>query len=137
MATPYTTCDYLSRKGICDKRCFGGRCNIHRKKKSLAYCLGDCGNITGSISGWCADRETCGWKQGDVAKKMRRERKEEAAYLKEILSWDWVGYHRRQWPGVELITPPAAESATAGSEASADTSPRSSIELSTRESASD
>ena len=25
MSSPYTSCDYLSRKGPCGKRCFGGR----------------------------------------------------------------------------------------------------------------
>ena len=35
MPSPYTSCDYLSLKGVCGKRCYGGRCSIHRNRKSL------------------------------------------------------------------------------------------------------
>ena len=33
-----TLCDYLSCKGLCGKKCFGGLCRIHRKGKSLNQC---------------------------------------------------------------------------------------------------
>ena len=28
------TCEYVGRNGYCGKRCFGVRCNIHRKKET-------------------------------------------------------------------------------------------------------
>jgi hypothetical protein len=71
MTTPYTICDYLSRKGPCGKRCFGGRCRTHRKSESLTPCRNGCGKGTASISGFCAHVETCGWRQNDELARMR------------------------------------------------------------------
>ena len=71
MSTPYTICDYLSRKGPCGKRCFGGRCRTHRKSESLTPCRNGCGKGTASISGFCAHVETCGWRQNDELARMR------------------------------------------------------------------
>ena len=97
MSTPYTTCEYIGRNGHCGKRCFGGRCNIHRKKETLALCLEGCGRGTASKTGYCA---RCGYKQMTVWRKMKneslamdaqaqRERNEIDAAIDEILSWDW------------------------------------------------
>ena len=96
MSTPYTTCEYIGRNGYCGKRCFGGRCNIHRKKETLALCLEGCGRGTASTTGYCA---RCGYKQMTVWRKMKneslamdaqtqRERTEMNEYIDEILSWD-------------------------------------------------
>ena len=73
MTTPYTICDYLSRKGPCGKRCFGGRCRTHRKSESLTPCRNGCGKGTASISGFCAHVETCGWRQNDELARMREK----------------------------------------------------------------
>ena len=73
MTTPYTICDYLSRKGPCGKRCFGGRCRTHRKSESLTPCRNGCGKGTASISGFCANIETCGWRQNDELARMREK----------------------------------------------------------------
>ena len=75
MTTPYTICDYLSRKGPCGKRCFGGRCRTHRKSESLTPCRNGCGKGTASISGFCAHVETCGWRQNDELARMRERAK--------------------------------------------------------------
>ena len=82
MTTPYTICDYLSRKGPCGKRCFGGRCRTHRKSESLTPCRNGCGKGTASISGFCAHVETCGWRQNDELARMReRARKPSPAQV--------------------------------------------------------
>ena len=73
MTTPYTICDYLSRKGPCGKRCFGGRCRTHRKSESLTPCCNGCGKGTASISGFCTHVETCGWRQNDELARMREK----------------------------------------------------------------
>ena len=97
MSSPYTTCEYIGRNGYCGKRCFGGRCNIHRKKETLALCLEGCGRGTASKTGYCA---RCGYKQMTVWRRMKneslamdaqaqRERNEIDAAIDEILSWDW------------------------------------------------
>ena len=97
MSTPYTTCEYIGRNGHCGKRCFGGRCNIHRKKETLALCLEGCGRGTASKTGYCA---RCGYKQMTVWRKMKneslamdaqaqRERNEIDEAIDDILSWDW------------------------------------------------
>ena len=70
MSSPYTTCEYIGRNGHCGKRCFGGRCNIHRKKETLALCLEGCGRGTASKTGYCA---RCGYKQMTVWRKMKNE----------------------------------------------------------------
>ena len=79
MTTPYTICDYLSRKGPCGKRCFGGRCRTHRKSESLTPCRNGCGKGTASISGFCAHVETCGWRQNDELARMRERAKKPSA----------------------------------------------------------
>ena len=82
MTTPYTICDYLSRKGPCGKRCFGGRCRTHRKSESLTPCRNGCGKGTASIAGFCAHVETCGWRQNDELARMReRARKSSPAQV--------------------------------------------------------
>ena len=98
MSSPYTTCEYIGRNGYCGKRCFGGRCNIHRKKETLALCLEGCGRGTASKTGYCA---RCGYKQMTVWRKMKnetidmdaqtqRDRDEMNAFIDSLLSLDWT-----------------------------------------------
>ena len=84
MTTPYTICDYLSRKGPCGKRCFGGRCRTHRKSESLTPCRNGCGKGTASISGFCAHVETCGWRQNDELARMRERARNPSAVLAQV-----------------------------------------------------
>ena len=86
MSSPYTTCEYIGRNGHCGKRCFGGRCNIHRKKETLALCLEGCGRGTASKTGYCA---RCGYKQMTVWRKMKNETIAMDDFIDEILSWGW------------------------------------------------
>ena len=81
MTTPYTICDYLSRKGPCGKRCFGGRCRTHRKSESLTPCRNGCGKGTASISGFCAHVETCGWRQNDELARMHEKARNPSAAI--------------------------------------------------------
>ena len=86
MSSPYTVCDYLSLKGVCGKRCFGGRCNIHRNKKTLTYCKGGCGTGVYSRTGYCANRSCCGWKQTDLGHKMQKQEKLIEAYIQTLIA---------------------------------------------------
>ena len=96
MPSPSTVCEYIGRNGYCGKRCFGGRCNIHRKKDTLALCLEGCGRGTASKTGYCA---RCGYKQMTVWRKMKnetlamdaqaqREREEMNEYIDSLFSED-------------------------------------------------
>ena len=87
MSSPYTVCEYIGRKGYCGKRCFGGRCNIHRKRETLALCLEECGRGTASITGYC---NQCGYKQMTVWKQMKNDSARLESYIDEVLSWDWT-----------------------------------------------
>ena len=87
MSSPYTVCEYIGRKGYCGKRCFGGRCNIHRKRETLALCLEDCGRGTASITGYC---HQCGYKQMTVWKQMKKDSFAMGGIIDEWLSWDWT-----------------------------------------------
>ena len=40
----YTQNDCFSLKGLCNKRCLGGRCHSHRNRKPLKPCKNNCGN---------------------------------------------------------------------------------------------
>jgi hypothetical protein len=82
MSSPYTLCLYIGRKGLCNKRCFGGRCNIHRKRETLTLCVEDCGRGTASQTGYCAQ---CGYKQIYYGNKLKRERDQRNAFLNELL----------------------------------------------------
>ena len=106
MSSPYTTCEYIGRNGHCGKRCFGGRCNIHRKKETLALCLEGCGRGTASKTGYCA---RCGYKQMTVWRELKNESLAMDAYIDEILSWDWTA-HRL----IVAKTKHGVESATCG-----------------------
>ena len=72
---PYTQCNYFSRKGLCNKRCLGSRCNLHRNKESLTPCKNNCGNGTKSTSGLSANKSTCGWGQNSELHIMRKYQK--------------------------------------------------------------
>ena len=43
-AVPYTQLNYFSLKGLCNKRCLGGRYHSHRNRESLKLCKNNCGN---------------------------------------------------------------------------------------------
>ena len=86
MSSPYTSCDYLSRKGLCGKRCYGGRCRTHRKRESLTACRNGCGKGTSSISGYCGDKATCGWRQNDELYRIRARSREMEAFIDELLA---------------------------------------------------
>ena len=86
MTSPYTSCDYISRTGVCGRRCYGGRCFAHRTRKSHTWCLKDCGRATQSLTGYCAH---CGWTQNDAGQKLRRLKREMDGYIDELLSLDW------------------------------------------------
>ena len=88
MSSPYSVCEYIGRKGSCGKRCFGGRCNIHRKRESLALCLEDCSRGTSSMTGYCAH---CGYKQMTVWRRMKHNTLAMNAFIVDIYSWDWGG----------------------------------------------
>ncbi len=77
MSSPYTVCEYVGRNGYCGKRCFGGRCNIHRKRETLALCLEECGRGTASITGYC---NQCGYKQMTVWADEERYSHDEQGY---------------------------------------------------------
>ena len=87
MSSPYTVCEYIGRNGYCGKRCFGGRCNIHRKKDTLALCLEGCGRGTASNTGYC---NQCGYKQMTVWRQRKIESQRLDAYIDELLAWDWI-----------------------------------------------
>ena len=87
MSSPYTVCEYIGRKGYCGKRCFGGRCNIHRKRETLVLCLEECGRGTASVTGYC---HQCGYKQMTVWRQRKVEAQRLDAFIDVILSWDWV-----------------------------------------------
>jgi hypothetical protein len=83
--SPYTLCDYIARRGLCGKRCFGGRCNIHRGRQSLTFCKQGCGRATASKTGFCP----CTSKQADHGHRLKKKRDQMDAYIDEILSWNW------------------------------------------------
>ena len=87
MSSPYTVCVYIGRKGYCGKRCFGGRCNIHRKRETLVLCLEECGRGTASVTGYC---HQCGYKQMTVW----RQRKVEAQRLDTFIDEAGIGSSR-------------------------------------------
>ena len=87
MSSPYTVCEYVGRKGYCGKRCFGGRCNIHRKRETLALCLEECGRGTASVTGYC---HQCGYKQMTVWKQMNNDNLAMNAIIDEWMSLDWT-----------------------------------------------
>jgi hypothetical protein len=87
MSSPYTVCEYVGRKGYCGKRCFGGRCNIHRKRETLALCLEECGRGTASVTGYC---HQCGYKQMTVWKQMKNDNLAMNAIIDEWMSLDWT-----------------------------------------------
>jgi hypothetical protein len=91
MTSPYTQCEYISRNGVCGRRCYGGRCFSHRTRKSHTWCLKDCGRATQSRTGYCSH---CGWSQNDHGHKLKRQEREMEAYVDEVLSWDWDQYRR-------------------------------------------
>jgi hypothetical protein len=87
MSSPYTVCEYVGRKGYCGKRCFGGRCNIHRKRETLALCLEECGRGTASVTGYC---HQCGYKQMTVWRQRKNDNLAMNAIIDEWLSLDWT-----------------------------------------------
>ena len=87
MSSPYTVCEYVGRKGYCGKRCFGGRCNIHRKRETLALCLEECGRGTASVTGYC---HQCGYKQMTVWKQMKNDNLAMNRIIDEWMSLDWT-----------------------------------------------
>ena len=89
MSSPYTVCEYIGRKGYCGKRCFGGRCNIHRKRETLVLCLEECGRGTASVTGYC---HQCGngYKQMTVWRQRKVEAQRLDAFIDVVLSWDWM-----------------------------------------------
>jgi hypothetical protein len=107
MSSPYTVCEYIGRKGYCGKRCFGGRCNIHRKRETLALCLEDCGRGTASITGYC---HQCGYKQMTVWKQMKKDSFAMGGIIDEWLSWDWIAPECQPTPA----TPRTVVYATSG-----------------------
>ena len=98
MSPPYTVCEYVGRKGYCGKRCFGGRCNIHRKRETLALCLEECGRGTASVTGYC---HQCGYKQMTVWKQMKNDNLAMNRIIDEWMSLDWTS-PRCQLPPVIL-----------------------------------
>ena len=84
---PHTLCAYVGREGSCNRSCYGGRCFKHRAKTSLTPCI-CCGRGTGSLTGYC--RKVCGFKQTYNGNKMKRLRDEMAAYIDEVLEWEWT-----------------------------------------------
>ena len=109
MSSPYAVCEYVGRKGYCGKRCFGGRCNTHRKRETLALCLEDCGRGTASVTGYC---HQCGYKQMTELKRRKRVAHRLEAYIEEVLSWPW-NWTAPQCP-TEPATLPTAECAASG-----------------------
>ena len=87
MSSPYTVCEYIGRLGYCGKRCFGGRCNIHRKRETLVLCLEECGRGTASVTGYC---HQCGYKQMTVWRQRKVEAQRLDAFIDVVLSWDWL-----------------------------------------------
>jgi hypothetical protein len=81
MSSPYTLCLYIGRKGSCGKRCFGGRCNVHRKRETLTLCVENCGRGTASLTGYCSQ---CGYKQIYYGQKMKRARVEMDEFIDEV-----------------------------------------------------
>jgi hypothetical protein len=57
MSSPYTICDYIGPSGYCNKRCYGGRCAVHRNRPTKKFCINivptQCSRGTSSISGYC------------------------------------------------------------------------------------
>ena len=113
MTSPYTTCDYVKRAGVCGKRCFGGRCNIHRKRVAQTLCLKQCGRGTRSRTGYC---KHCGWAQNDHGHRMKKKERAMDALIDELLSWDWEGIPALLCPAT-CATQPTVESAACGSSA--------------------
>ena len=91
MSSPYTVCEYVGRKGYCGKRCFGGRCNIHRKRETLALCLEECGRGTASVTAYC---HQCGYKQMTVWRQMKNDTLAINAIIDKWLSLDWEGWRK-------------------------------------------
>jgi hypothetical protein len=69
--SPYTECNYVARKGVCGRRCFGNRCFKHRKTISLNYCLGGCNKGTSSKTGYCS---SCGRFQNTICNRIRLQK---------------------------------------------------------------
>ena len=86
MSSPYTTCEYLGLKGTCGRRCFGGRCSIHRKKTSLSPCLEGCGRGTASVTHYC---HGCGNQQFIALRRLKKHTISMEAVIDEVLSWNW------------------------------------------------
>ena len=84
---PHTICAYVGREGSCGRNCYGGRCFQHRVKLGLTPCV-QCGRGTGSATGFC--RKNCANKQVYNSNKMLRQRQVMAAYIDDVLSWDWT-----------------------------------------------
>ena len=105
MTSPYTVCEYIGRHGYCGKRCFGGRCNIYRKKETLTLCLGECLRGTASITGYC---NQCGNKQTTVWRQMKNDTLAVNGIIDQWLSWEWTAPQCQPTPetlpGVECAT---------------------------------
>ena len=104
MFSPYTLCEYIGRHGYCGKRCFGGRCNIHRKKETLVLCLGECSRGTASVTGYC---NQCGNKQTTVWRQIKNDTLAMNRIIEEVLSWDWT---QCQAPATQRTVEPAGSS---------------------------
>jgi hypothetical protein len=63
-------CEYVGRKGLCGKKCYGGRCAIHRSRPTMNYCLSGCARGTVSKTGYCAQ---CANHQKNIGAKMRKK----------------------------------------------------------------
>ena len=103
MCSPYTLCLYIGRKGLCSKRCFGGRCNTHRKRESLKLCIENCGRGTASATGYCAQ---CGYKQIYYGQKLKRKRDEMDTYINEFLSGIYIEMDKANYLISQGVYPP-------------------------------
>ena len=86
MTSPYTKCDYLGLKGVCNRSCFGGRCSLHRKSTSMHQCLEGCGRGTASVTQYC---HGCGNSQFIALRRRKKDSITMGALVDDILSWDW------------------------------------------------
>jgi len=80
-STPYTSCAYIGRNGLCARRCYGGLCKAHRKSPTRTTCLAPgCRRGTKSTTGYCP----CTWAQQQHGHRLGRERLAAEAAAREM-----------------------------------------------------